>query len=54
MESQAGEIIWVGWIEGIIELASLFTKAKHYIPTRQDIISNIFNKNVAVITSDGG
>ena len=48
------EIIWVGWIEGIRNLADLFTKKTIYIPTRQGIISLIFNNSGKVVTSDGG
>ena len=53
-EAQAAEIIWVGWIEGIRKLADFFTNAENYIPTRQGIISKIFNENEVVATLYGG
>ena len=53
-EDTVAEIIWVGYIEGIRNLSEFFTKKTIYIPTRQGIISKIFNNSSAVVTSDGG
>ena len=49
MESQADDIIWVDCIEGIRNLAGLFTETTTYNPTIQGIISKIFNNGVAVV-----
>ena len=53
-EAHAAEIIWVGWMEGIRNLAGFSTKTKKYIPTIQGVISKISNNSVSVVTSDRG
>ena len=52
-EANVDEIIWVGWVEDIINSSNFFTKIAIYIPTRQGIISNIFNNIVGFITLGG-
>ena len=54
MEAQAVEISWVVWIEGIRNLAGLFTKIKISITTRKGIISKICNNSLAVVTLNEG
>ena len=48
------EIIWVGGIEGIINMADFFTKTTTSIPTRYGIISKVFNNSTVIFTFYGG
>ena len=48
-EAQVDDIIRVGWIEVIRNSVDLFTKTTISIPTRQGILSKIFNNSAAVI-----
>ena len=53
-KAQAADIIQVDWIEGIRNLAGLFTKIKISITTRKGIISKICNNSLAVVTLNEG
>lgn len=51
-EAQAAEIIKVGWIEGIRNLADLFTKTTLAINTRDAIVSKIFDNNATKVIDE--
>ena len=54
MEAQADDNIWVGWIEGILNLAGFSTETKNSFPTRQAILLKIFSNSALVLISDRG